>query len=210
LLVLLVDRRGELVTRDQIAERLWGKDVFLDTDNSINAAVRKLRQVLKDDPERPRFILTVTGKGYRFVAPVEEVSTSLQETSAPDQTSPGKIVTAEDALGGMASRRELGGLAAGKQPASWGRAKLAAGLAGASALLVAFLLASNVGDIRSRLLREPVTSGTERPQRQTPQGDNVRGAQSKPRTLAVLPFRGLSENGGEESWGIGMTDAIIA
>ena len=71
LLVLLVEHRGELVPRDQIIERIWGKDVFLDTDNSINAAVRKIRQVLKDDPERPRFVVTVTGKGYRFVAPVE-------------------------------------------------------------------------------------------------------------------------------------------
>ena len=43
--------------------------VFLDTDNSINGAVRKIRQVLKDDPERSRFVQTVTGKGYRFIAP---------------------------------------------------------------------------------------------------------------------------------------------
>ena len=73
LLVLLVERRGVLVTRDQIVERVWDKNVYFDTDNSINSAVRKLRQALKDDPDRPKFILTVTGKGYRFVAPVEEV-----------------------------------------------------------------------------------------------------------------------------------------
>src|SRR5258707_1194036 len=73
LLLLLVDRRGDLVTREEIAERLWGKDVFLDTDNSINAAIRKLRQILDDDPEQPQFIHTVTGRGYRFVAPVSEV-----------------------------------------------------------------------------------------------------------------------------------------
>src|SRR5258707_319074 len=73
LLLLLVDRRGDLVTREEIVERLWGKDVFLDTDNSINAAIRKLRQILDDDPEQPQFIHTVTGRGYRFVAPVSEV-----------------------------------------------------------------------------------------------------------------------------------------
>src|SRR6266853_1016665 len=78
LLLLLVERRGELVTREQIVERVWGKDVFLDTDNSINAAIRKLRQVLQDDPEAPRFVNTVTGKGYRFVASVLEVSGSKQ------------------------------------------------------------------------------------------------------------------------------------
>jgi DNA-binding winged helix-turn-helix (wHTH) protein len=51
LLLLLVVRKGELVTRDQIVERIWGKDAFLDADNSINGAIRKIRQVLKDDPD---------------------------------------------------------------------------------------------------------------------------------------------------------------
>jgi predicted ATPase/DNA-binding winged helix-turn-helix (wHTH) protein len=71
LLLLLIEGKGQLVTRDQIIERIWGKDVFLDTDNSINAAIRKIRQVLKDDPERPRFVQTITGRGYRFIAAVE-------------------------------------------------------------------------------------------------------------------------------------------
>ena len=79
LLLLLVDRRGDLVTREEIVERLWGKDVFLDTDNSINAAIRKLRQILDDDPEQPQFIHTVTGRGYRFVALVSEVRTAAQK-----------------------------------------------------------------------------------------------------------------------------------
>jgi serine/threonine-protein kinase len=82
LLVLLIQRRGELVTREQIIEEIWGKDVFLDTESGINAAIRKIRQVLKDDPERPRFVQTVTGKGYRFVAPVQSVSNvvSIEES----------------------------------------------------------------------------------------------------------------------------------
>jgi TolB-like protein/DNA-binding winged helix-turn-helix (wHTH) protein/Tfp pilus assembly protein PilF len=69
-LALLIEHRGELVTREQLAESIWGKGAFLDTDNSINGAIRKVRQVLKDDPEQPRFIQTITGKGYRFIAPV--------------------------------------------------------------------------------------------------------------------------------------------
>ena len=69
ILLLLIEQRGQLVTREQIVERIWGNGVFLDTDNSINGAVRKIRQALKDDPERPRFVQTVTGKGYRFIAP---------------------------------------------------------------------------------------------------------------------------------------------
>ena len=71
-LAVLIERQGQLVSREQIVERIWGKGAFLDTDNSINGAIRKVRQVLKDDPEQPRFIQTVTGKGYRFIAPVTE------------------------------------------------------------------------------------------------------------------------------------------
>jgi len=67
---LLIEQREQLITREQIVERVWGHGVFLDTDNSINGAIRKIRQVLKDDPERPRFIQTVTGRGYCFIAPV--------------------------------------------------------------------------------------------------------------------------------------------
>ncbi|HET6373257.1 MAG TPA: winged helix-turn-helix domain-containing protein [Candidatus Polarisedimenticolia bacterium] len=70
ILLLLVDHRQDLVTREQIVERVWGQGVFVDTDNSINGAIRKIRQALRDDPENPRFISTVTGKGYRFIAPV--------------------------------------------------------------------------------------------------------------------------------------------
>jgi eukaryotic-like serine/threonine-protein kinase len=72
LLFLLVEQHGQLVTREHIIERIWGKDVFLDADSSINSAIRKIRLVLKDDPEQPRFLQTVTGRGYRFIAPVLE------------------------------------------------------------------------------------------------------------------------------------------
>ncbi len=71
-LLLLAERRGQLVTREEIIEKLWGKEVFLDTDNAINTAIRKIRQVLKDDPEQPRFVQTVTGRGYRFIAQISE------------------------------------------------------------------------------------------------------------------------------------------
>jgi len=91
LLLLLVEERGQLVSRERIIERVWGKDVFLDTDNSINAAVRKVRQVLKDDPERPHFVQTVTGRGYRFIAQVEQAGTPALEppvVSAPAGETP--------------------------------------------------------------------------------------------------------------------------
>jgi len=72
ILSLLIEQRGQLVSRQQIVDRVWGKGVFLDTDNSINGAIRKIRLVLNDDPEQPRFIQTVTGRGYRFIAPITE------------------------------------------------------------------------------------------------------------------------------------------
>jgi len=78
-LFLLVERRGQLVTREDIIGRIWGKDVFLDTDSSINGAIRKVRQALRDDPENPVFVQTVTGKGYRFIAPVTEAEIPDQE-----------------------------------------------------------------------------------------------------------------------------------
>src|SRR5216684_33303 len=70
LLYLLVERRGELVTREEIIERLWGKSVFVDSENGINTAVRKIRRALNDDADAPRFLITVPAQGYRFVAPI--------------------------------------------------------------------------------------------------------------------------------------------
>jgi TolB-like protein/DNA-binding winged helix-turn-helix (wHTH) protein/Tfp pilus assembly protein PilF len=70
ILALLIEHCGKTVPRDEIVARVWGKGAFLDTDNSIRGAIRKIRQVLKDDSEQPRFIQTVTGEGYRFIAPL--------------------------------------------------------------------------------------------------------------------------------------------
>ena len=82
LLILLLERQGSVVTRQEIVDRLWGKDVFVDTEHGINTAIRKIRQALKDNPEQPRFILTVTGKGYCFVAG----ENGNQRSAAPSET----------------------------------------------------------------------------------------------------------------------------
>jgi len=68
LLFLLVERRGQVVGREEILGRVWGKGVFVDAENSINTAVRKLRRTLNDDADAPRFIITVPSRGYRFNA----------------------------------------------------------------------------------------------------------------------------------------------
>lgn len=70
LLLFLIERHGQLVTREQIVEKIWGKEIFFDSDNSINAAINKIRRVLRDNSGQPQFVETVTGKGYRFIAPI--------------------------------------------------------------------------------------------------------------------------------------------
>ena len=90
LLLLLMEERGHLVSRDRIVERVWGKGVFLDTDNSINAAVRKIRRVLKDSPEQPRFVQTITGRGYRFIATVEEAGAAIERPTPIAPASDGR------------------------------------------------------------------------------------------------------------------------
>lgn len=66
LLILLVRENGKLIGRDQIIAQLWGKGLHFDTDNSINTAIRKIRQALGDDSGKPQYIETVLGKRYRF------------------------------------------------------------------------------------------------------------------------------------------------
>jgi TolB-like protein/DNA-binding winged helix-turn-helix (wHTH) protein len=83
LLILLLERQGSVVTRQEIVDRLWGKDVFVDTEHGINTAIRKVRQALKDDPDQPRFVQTVSGKGYRFVAETNGRPSGSAWTEAP-------------------------------------------------------------------------------------------------------------------------------
>jgi len=74
LLILLVSHRGELVTRDEIIDRLWGRDVFIEIDTSINTVVRKIRRALGDSAHNSRYILTVQGRGYRCIAEIESIT----------------------------------------------------------------------------------------------------------------------------------------
>lgn len=92
LLVMLVERRGELVTRAEIVDRLWGQDVFVDVETGVHTAIRKIRQALRDSAEASSFIVTVPGKGYRFVAPVEVVA------GADAVSAPAAVSTANEAL----------------------------------------------------------------------------------------------------------------
>jgi len=74
LLIFLVARREQMVTRTEIISRLWGPDLFIDTETNLNNIVRKIRSALRDKAEKPRFLETVVGKGYRFVGPVRVIA----------------------------------------------------------------------------------------------------------------------------------------
>jgi len=71
LLILLVERHRQVVWRDDIVKRLWDPGVFVDVEMGVNTAIRKVRQALRDSRESPAFIETISGKGYRFIAPVD-------------------------------------------------------------------------------------------------------------------------------------------
>src|SRR5207302_7679637 len=86
LLILLAEKDGNVVSRQDIIERLWGKDVFVDTEHGINTAIRKIRVALREDAERPRFVLTVPGKGYRFVADKNGNPTPLESAQEVKNT----------------------------------------------------------------------------------------------------------------------------
>ena len=77
LLILLLQSDGKLVRREAINRRLWGENALQDTEHSVNTAVNKLRFILRDDPREPRFIQTVVGQGYRFIAKVAVVPAAV-------------------------------------------------------------------------------------------------------------------------------------
>src|ERR1700756_2303987 len=80
ILLTLLERPGEVVTREELRGRLWPDDTFVDFEHSINTAVRRLRDALGDSAENPRFVETVARKGYRFLAPV---SGAADESTSP-------------------------------------------------------------------------------------------------------------------------------
>jgi TolB-like protein len=71
ILGMLLERPGEVVTREELREKLWPADTFVDFEHSVNAAVKRLRRALNDSADKPRYVETVARRGYRFIAPIE-------------------------------------------------------------------------------------------------------------------------------------------
>ena len=81
-LAMLLERPGELVTREELQKKLWPHDTIVEFEHSINAAVKRLREALGDDADNPRLVETLPRRGYRFIAPVELVGAGPQPTAA--------------------------------------------------------------------------------------------------------------------------------
>jgi TolB-like protein/DNA-binding winged helix-turn-helix (wHTH) protein/Tfp pilus assembly protein PilF len=88
ILTLLVSQPGSLVTREEIQQRVWGTETFIDFDTGLNSAIRQIRIVLKDDTEAPRFIETVPRRGYRFLAPLEKIENDGRELAVQPLATP--------------------------------------------------------------------------------------------------------------------------
>lgn len=87
-LVMLLERRGELLTREQISRELWPIGTFVDYDHGVNSAVNRIREALNDSASNPRFVETLARRGYRFVAPVERIVLGDQPQPIAELRSP--------------------------------------------------------------------------------------------------------------------------
>ncbi len=109
-LVLLLERPGEIVTREELRQRLWPEGTYVDFDGSLNVILKKLRVALDEDSDNPRFIETVPRRGYRFIAPVsldrkpETVPPQIATAAPPKEIRPAETVSATTTVPAWAAR----------------------------------------------------------------------------------------------------------
>jgi TolB-like protein/DNA-binding winged helix-turn-helix (wHTH) protein len=133
ILAMLLERPGDVVTRDALRQKLWPSDTFVDFDHGLNNAINRLREVLGDSAEKPRYIETLPRRGYRFIAPIENSETHLPADSASAAVVPPSFTPAvpdrlrelprtrflKPALLAVAGLIVLGFLLAGRSYPSW-------------------------------------------------------------------------------------------
>jgi TolB-like protein/DNA-binding winged helix-turn-helix (wHTH) protein len=123
ILALLLEHRGELVTRDELRKELWPADTFVDFDVGLNVAIKKLRDAIGDSAENSRFVETIPRHGYRFISPVEEVA-PVGEEPRPSGKTRGRIAIWASALAVAGTLILLLGLNAGRLRSHfWGKPK---------------------------------------------------------------------------------------
>jgi len=204
ILVLLLEHRGEIVSRDEIVARIWGNDVFLDTDNSIRGAIRKVRQALKDDPETPRFIQTVTGRGYRFIAPI--ISPQEEHTTEPLKPEASVVSTGTQSFSREPDSWPQGGslgLMDQEQERTAGQVagtETARGQVRRHARTWVFVGLASLALVSILSLREFWSW----------RGSRVPAVFQRKTVLAVLPFDNLSRDPDQEFFSEGLTEEMIA
>jgi TolB-like protein/DNA-binding winged helix-turn-helix (wHTH) protein/Flp pilus assembly protein TadD len=185
LLILLAAQPGQLVSRSQIVDAIWGKDVFVDVDNGVNTAIRKLRQALRDAPDAPRFIETVPGKGYRFIAAIEMLP-DAGASPLPPGVAPPVTVGVEPLTAGIESAVNV---ASGDVPELIGRERAAGRHTKARLVGGALMLAAMIGALLW------VWRGLGDPR--------------APVTVAVLPFDNLTGAAETDYLASGLTEDTI-
>ncbi len=187
LLILLIGRPGQLVSRSQIVDALWGQDVFVDVENGVNTAIRKLRQALRDSPDAPTFIETIPGKGYRFIAPVE-VLPDATPSAPPAAPRPPSVVADVETVPTRAETAAAGASVAVPQAVA---SEPAAGRGVSTRLAVGAL-------VTVAALAGMVFWGWKRP---AESGTRV--------TIAVLPFDNLNRDAETDYLANGLTEDTI-
>ena len=175
-LALFLERPGEIVTREEIRRRLWPADTFVEFDDGLNTAIKKLRMALGDSADNPRFIETVPRRGYRFVAPVTfPIPVSMPESSSAQSLSPEIVVATREQTRVVVEKTST------RPRLLWGSVALALALAAA------------FGGYWYRSVR-----GTRSERRTDNSVVPIPGIKLRP-SVAVMGFRNLSR-GPQEAW----------
>lgn len=182
ILELLLSRAGEVVTREEIRQKIWPADTFVDFEHGLNTSIKKLRQALCDSATEPRYIETLPRIGYRFIAPVEAAV-----EARPKPTGEAVSGTVPISQSGPAMR----------PPRSFGWSLV---LVPALVLFAALALIFNVARARDRffaLFRSTKSASVA-----------VASAPRPPRSIVVLPLQNLSNKSAEDYFADGMTDEL--
>ena len=182
-LILLLQHPGQLITREEIRQQIWGSGTFVDFEHGLNFAIKKIRDALGDDADTPRYIETLPRRGYRFIAPVEWVET---EQPQPGSTSAHVAISEQNAepAGARATRAGLFQLRA-----KWGW------ILGAGSIVTVSATILTSTDIRDRLGAALIF--------------RVRQAPLHISSIAVLPLENLSSDPQQEYFADGLTDTLI-